>query len=164
MPRLSSSPVVSVSSVAGLTYSQGAYFRPGDNSWPVAFNSLHDLKKWWSTRGGGVYSINSVSTSTAICVEPNAFFCAKGENADWLLYMAPSPASSAPHYVTRYLKASGSGAKPFASGLSLPYVVIRRPGSSSWPDSVLFNCIPDLTQCVRIAGPPPGQPIHGLPS
>ena len=164
MPRLSSSPVISVSSVAALTYSHGAYFQPGDNSWPVAFMSLHDLKKWWSNGGGGVYSINSVSTTTAICVEPNAFFATKGEKADWLLYMAPSSASSAPQYATKYLKASGSGAQPFASGLSVPYVVIRRSGSSCWPDSGLFNCKPHLKQLVRIAGSPPGQPIHGLPS
>jgi len=142
-----------------LTYKSGGGFLPAPNNvWPAAFKSLHNLTLWWKNNGGVVYSINSVSPNTAICVYLSAalisgFTTMAGKvtfpwvpsTTYWALYMAPSTANNASHYLITYLKAPG-GARtgPAVTGLRVAqYVIICNNPSLGWVDNWWFCCSPD---------------------
>jgi len=160
MPSSSPGPITipTLGGDALLTYKSGGGFLPAPNNlWPTAFKSLHDLKHWWQNNGGVVYSMNSVSPHTAICVYlPKALVSPYTGRVSfppyitsasyWALYMMPSAGNNASHYLISYLKAPvGTQTGPAVTGLKVAqYVIICNNPGLGWYDNSVFYCNPDM--------------------
>jgi len=136
---------------AALTYSFGAGWLNSNDNLPAAFKSLSELLSFWEISAQSVtgirgpfqvYSINSVSTHTALCVTWAGL---------WLLYMAPGQARNGWYYITTILNhAAFPGAGPMVAGLRLArYVAIKGQGSVPgdwWP----LYCFPDMKNLTQL--------------